>query len=265
VTPRHLWRIAATGISFSVFGIGGIALTLLVTPVIWLTSGSASVRQRRVRSVIALCFRTFAYFMRLLGLLSFELSGTLRADKPVVIVANHPSLIDVVFLLGWCRRAVCVVKSSLLTNPFTCAPIRTAGYIGNEDKDLIARCTDLLTGGDSLVIFPEGTRTRHDQPMRFMRGAAIIALDAGAGIQPVTIDLQPDTLRKGEHWWQVPDRPPHYLIRMHEPWPAADFRTGAPLNRDARRLTLGLEAFISSQLRPDPPREARSEPAGRPR
>jgi 1-acyl-sn-glycerol-3-phosphate acyltransferase len=259
VTPRHLWRIAATGISFSVFGIGGIALTLLATPVIWLTSGSASVRQRRVRSVIALCFRTFAYFMRRLGLLSFELSETARADKPVVIVANHPSLIDVVFLLGWCRRAGCVVKSSLLTNPFTCAPMRTAGYIGNEDNDLIARCTDLLTGGDSLVIFPEGTRTRHDKPMRFMRGAATMALVAGAGIQPVTIDVQPVTLRKSERWWQVPDRSPHYLIRMHKPWSAADFRTGAPLNRDARRLTLELEAFISSQLRPNPREDAGTE------
>jgi hypothetical protein len=41
-----------------------------------------------------------------------------------MIIANHPSLIDVVFLIGLVRQANCVVKQSLWENPFTRGPVR---------------------------------------------------------------------------------------------------------------------------------------------
>ena len=98
----------------------GCALRLLVFPLLNCLPGTASQHQRRARHTISRLFWLFIRWMQRLGILTFSVDGADKLGRPgQMIVANHPSLIDVVFLIGLMRQTNCVVKQSLFQNPFT--------------------------------------------------------------------------------------------------------------------------------------------------
>lgn len=106
------------------------------------------------------------------GVLTYDIQGAERLGRPgQMIIANHPSLIDVVFLIGLVRRANCVVKKSLWENPFTRGPLRSTEYISNDGSmDMLDAAANALQSGQTLIIFPEGTRTQPGQAPAFHRG-----------------------------------------------------------------------------------------------
>jgi len=199
------WRIAATGLAFSCFGLGGLCLTLVVFPCMQLVVRQKTRRIRLARLVIHHAFRGFIALMRILGLIDYHIEGRERlARDGLLILANHPTLIDVVFLISLIPNADCVVRNGLARNLFTRGPIRAAGYITNDSgPELIAHCAASLRAGGNLVIFPEGTRTPLDGGMKLQRGAANIAIRCPNDITPIRIGCQPRGLAKGTPWWKV--------------------------------------------------------------
>jgi len=120
-------------------------------------------------------------------------------------VANHPSLIDVVILIAYLPQADCIVKAQLWKNPFVRGVVRSL-YIPNSlsFEDTVSACADSLAEGNSLVIFPEGTRTNSDSPPRLKRGSARFALRTGRGILPVLIRAgDARGLRKGDPFFTL--------------------------------------------------------------
>ena len=91
--------------------------------------------------------RLFIGLMHRLGGLTYEFRGRERLGRPgQLILANHPSLIDVVFLLAFMPGAGCVVKAGLWRNPLTRGAVTLAEFIPNDSTaDMIeaaaARCT----------------------------------------------------------------------------------------------------------------------------
>lgn len=194
-----IWRILATGFSFLLFGIGGSLLALLVFPLINLICRDPSHRRYRAQQFISVCFRFYLKLLDYLGVMSYEIKGleTLRSDRGRVIIANHPSLLDVVLLIAALPRVDCVVKQALWHSPFLGGVVKAAGYISNHDPEtLIAECSHSLKVGGCLILFPEGTRTTPGHAIRFQRGAANIALRAQADIRLVSINCEPTTLTK---------------------------------------------------------------------
>lgn len=249
------WRVFGTGLSFAVFGLGSLLLAITACPLIALVTRDPDLRSRRVQSVIHRGCGFFVGVMRSFGLLSCELHGRewLRAGTGRLIVANHPSLIDAVFLLAWLPQADCIVKQALTVNPFLRWIVAWAGYIGNSAPDeLVVRCADKLAAGRTLIIFPEGTRSVPGRAPVFRRGAARVALLANADVVPVQIRCEPATLTKGEKWWQVPARPPHYTFVVGAPFDAVRFlRAGEAPGAAARRLTRHLESvLVPANVRP---------------
>jgi 1-acyl-sn-glycerol-3-phosphate acyltransferase len=111
------------------------------------------------------------------------------------VIANHPSLIDVVVLIAFIRDANCVVKQSLWDNPCMRGPIRAAGYISNSGSmDMLEEAAGALEQGQTLIVFPEGTRTTPGQAPEFHRGAAAIAVRGASVVTPVVISVTPTTL-----------------------------------------------------------------------
>jgi len=248
---RKTLRIAATGISFLVFGVGSFIFVAIIYPVVLIVRHQERGRQRTFRRIISLYFRTFVYMMQALGLLTFEIKGLQRLPANSVIIANHPSLIDVVLLLGWLPDATCVIKGALFRNFFTMGPVSCTGYINNDDPRLLDRCVNELKE-KPLLIFAEGTRSTPGEPPRFLRGAANIALLSGAVIRPVTISMYPVTLVKYQAWWDVPEGTSHYVITEHDPWRLDGYRESGKLpSRQARDLTRDLEEFFTRQLAHD--------------
>jgi len=105
--------------------------------------------------------RGFVGLMRGLGVLDYRLHDCERLQRPgLLVLANHPTLIDVVFLLALIPHADCVVKGRLARNPFTRGPIRAAGYITNEEPQGVLEAAGAsLARGNALILFPEGTRS----------------------------------------------------------------------------------------------------------
>ncbi len=131
---NYYWRVFATGLSFSVFGIGGLILTLFFFPLLNLIPGS---RQKKILRARWLVHKSFYQFIRMvvgLGIMSYEVKGLERLNRPgLLILANHPTLIDVVLLISFIKNANCIVKDALLHNPFTWGPIYGSNTISNAN------------------------------------------------------------------------------------------------------------------------------------
>lgn len=243
------WRFVATGMSFAVFGLGGVLLSLTLFPAIRLVSRDRDAQRRRIQRAMHRVFRLFVLQMRLLGVMTCEVEGAQRLVRPgALIVANHPSLIDVVLLIALIPEVDCIVKRGLWRNPFLRWPVAWADYIPNQGsaEDLVRDAAASLRRGRSLIVFPEGTRSVPGRPLALQRGAARIALAADAPIVPVTISCTPSTLTKAEPWYRIPRRRPHWRIAVGETVsPAAFSPPGAPPALAARRLTQHFVDYFS--------------------
>lgn len=244
------WRLFATGFAFSVFGLGGLLLPLYALPVLMMTPAGRK-RERRARWLVHVNFAFFMAMMRFLGILRFHVVDVERLSQPgQLILANHPSLIDVVLLIGLLPQADCVVKSGLMKNPTMRGVIRLAGYIANDDPEqVIAEARASLARGNSLIIFPEGTRTVPGCPLSFQRGAANVALRLGQSIRPAVITVEPATLTKNVPWYRIPDSGPFEMtLRAMPEFPITACTDDKPLSLQARQLTKALENYFSEEL-----------------
>jgi 1-acyl-sn-glycerol-3-phosphate acyltransferase len=244
------WRVLATGLSFVLFGLGGLLLRVLVFPLLSLAVREPGARIRSARAVIRLSFRAFVGLMRLLGVLRYEVRGLQKLDRGgQLILANHPTLIDTVFLIAFVRNADCIVKGGLWNNPFTGGPVRAAGYICNDrGPELITDCIASLDAGGNLIVFPEGTRTPRSGVVELKRGAANIAVRGTRAVTPVLISCDPPTLGKGEKWWRVPPRPASFRIDVGDDIGIDRFSgPGVTDVLAARRLTAYLQHYFMKE------------------
>ncbi len=247
---RSLRRIG-TGVAFAVFGVGGTLLSFTLFPAIRLGSRDGAVAQRRINRALRGSMALFIWFMKRLGLMTYELQGLERLERPgVLIVANHPTLIDVVFMLSLVPDAGCVVKRALWRNPALRWPVIWAGFIPNSDGPaLIEDCARMLRSGRSLLVFPEGTRSVPGRPLELKRGAAQIALASRADILPVSIVCDTPFLTKDSVWYRVPARRPHYTIRIEASMPADRYLPpDVPHAAAARRLTARLASHFTREI-----------------
>jgi 1-acyl-sn-glycerol-3-phosphate acyltransferase len=241
------WRLFATAISFSAFGVGGIILWLLIFPCLHMLIWQPTKRVRYARAVIRYTFRGFIGLMHFLGVLRYQIIGQEKlARQGLLLLANHPSLIDTVFLMAFVEHADCIVKSGLWNNLFTRGPVRAAGYINNEQgTELLDACIATLRAGNNLIIFPEGTRTPANGEIKLKRGAANIAVRGLRDLTPVVIHCEPQTLGKGVPWWQIPERQVQFTIEVKEDIPIQTFtRTGDSEVIAARHLTEFLQQYF---------------------
>lgn len=246
------WRLFATGLCFACFGVGCLLLGLLVFPSLRLCAFQAARRHRIAKRVIAKAFRCLLGVLRLLGVMTYELRGRERLGAGgQLVLANHPTLIDVVLLMAFVPRADCIVKGALARNPITRGPVLAAGFVFNDSGDGVVRdCVDSLRRGNNLIVFPEGTRTPASGEISLQRGAARIALASHRDITPVLIRCTPPTLGKGGRWYQVPTHKPHFDITVGDVIQVAAFGGAAGSQAlAARRLTDHLAHYFSRENR----------------
>lgn len=252
---NYLWRIGATGFSFASFGIGGVAIGGVVAPLVNLSTQNPSLRQQRTQKVIKYSFKGFTEMMVKLGIMTYDIEGLkkLQHSKQELVIANHPTLVDVVVLIGLMEQANCVVKHTLWSNPFTKGPVQNAGYILNAGSEqFIHDCVEKLQQDQSasLLIFPEGTRTAKGELLNeFQRGAANIAIRANAPIRPVLITCTPSTLTKNEKWYHVPSQPFHIHVKVLDAIQVDDLLDDVTVNpKNVRHLNHQLHQIFNQEL-----------------
>jgi len=241
-----LHRIAAAGL-FAAFGVGALALVVGVIPLARLADLAAA-RDLVAQRWIQRAFRVFTWLGEALHVWGVEVRGAERlASGPALVVANHPSLVDVVFLIAQLPQADCVVKAGAFRNPFLRGIVSLAGYIPNRDgPELVAECTRRLRAGRTLVLFPEGSRSPARGLRPFKRGAARIALASGAPLRPIWIECRPRILGKHQPWWAIPGERVRYTLRVGADVSARDLAGEHSDAVAARRATEALQRLIEN-------------------
>jgi 1-acyl-sn-glycerol-3-phosphate acyltransferase len=216
---RH-WRQVAAGFCFVVFGIGATLVGSVVIPLALLFTRGAERRQAVSRAVIRGGMWAFWRLMLILRLFRCEVRGLEHLNgERLLIVANHPTLIDAVLLLSLVRDAVVVAKRSLAENPVTGPAVMAAGYIVNgEGPALVAEAARTFARGGRVLVFPESTRTLPGQPVRLQRGAANIAVRTGCRVVAVTIRVSNPLLYKGAAWYEMPLEIPRFEVEARPPF-----------------------------------------------
>jgi 1-acyl-sn-glycerol-3-phosphate acyltransferase len=252
---NYYWRVFATGLCFATFSSGGLVLSFVAIPLISLFSKDWQDKRRRTRHCIHHTLRFFTCMMSGLGVIEFDTrdaATALLAHRGKVVIANHPSLIDVVVLIALMPHADCVVKNELWDNPWIGRVLKAAQYINNSGnvEQLIGACQQSLDEGYSLIIFPEGTRTTPGEALVLQRGASNIALRCKVPLVPVLITCEPTTLTKNEKWYSVPPTKVKFSLRVDEVIDTADFEVEtSSVAIKARHLTAQIQNYYTKSLK----------------
>ena len=195
------------------------------------------------RAAISSVYRGFWSCAQWLGLMriDYEALDALSRDAGLIIAANHPSMLDALLVIARVPRGICIMRTSLMRNPFLGAGARLARYIRNEPpRGMIRSCVQNLKDGGQLVLFPEGTRTLRSPINAFRPGITLIAHMAQVPIQAVIIETESPYLSKGWPIWRTPQFPVVFSARLgqrFEPEP------------DHQGLLKRLEAYFAEELR----------------
>jgi len=217
---QRRWRQFAAGLCFILFGLGATVVGSVVIPIARLFVTGAERRQQVSRTVIRGGMQLFWRTMLILRLFDCDVRGAEHLDgERLLVVANHPTLIDAVLLLGLVRDAVVVAKPALAQNPVTGPAVAAAGYIVNaEGPALVAEAARVFARGGRVLVFPETTRTAPGQPVRLQRGAANIAVRTDCSVVVVTIRVSNPLLYKGAAWHDMPLDLPRFDVDVRPPF-----------------------------------------------
>ena len=184
----RLIRAVLTALFFFFFAVGGAALSAFVFPFL---------RSRRSghRVVCGLWRFLVSAFLRS-GLIAVSAEG-LNDIRGRIIVANHPSLIDVVVLTALAPDVYSVAKNQLRGNIFI-GPIVRAVMLSNDER-ILEDAREIIDSGGNVLIFPEGTRTPLQGGYgKLHRGAAQLSIRLGVPVTPVRIEVSRRILAKGQ-------------------------------------------------------------------
>jgi 1-acyl-sn-glycerol-3-phosphate acyltransferase len=247
--PRWL-RIVFTGFAFANFF---AATTLLGVFVLPLMLFAPKERDRFTRKLNA-SMRIFSGFMRDLGLIDYwpPVLPPGYEGRPFLLVANHPSLIDVVLTLSSLPQLSCVAKGGWYDSWLMGPMLRRTDYVPGtgfsgdadviDDVPVIRRIEEKLRSGVPMLVFPEGTRSTARSMRKLKRGAIEAAVRAGVPILPLFIDLNPAFLMKGQPFYRVPKITPTYVFEWLEPIETAG------RNLDSKALTRELQARYEARF-----------------
>ena len=250
---RAIYQLPAYYVTLLLFGAGGLELSLLSLVTGWLPATEPT--ERFFQRLIHRHFAFFHWWCARLRLVFVRYRGFGRLPRGgLVLAANHPALIDITCLLARVPEAVCIFKPAIRRNPVLGAAARRAGYLGSDGgHDLVRSVAGKVAAGNTLVIFPEGTRTPPGTALLpFKPGFVLIARRARVPIQLVRIATDSDVLTKGRAWWRLPRFPAHIDVTLG-PLIPTDTATGT------KELTAEMEAWF--RARPADDADCASAPA----
>lgn len=209
---RQTLRVASTGFAYALFFTGAAVLGWVVFPIIVVVSRPSLTRARRCRRIIRRSFVLFHHILRVGRVLDYDprCAGLDLPAGACVIVANHPTLLDVTAIVSALPDITFVVKSSMFRFSLLGRVVHLCGYVESGGGSPVAgaittrTCLKRLAEGVPVLIFPEGTRSPERGLGAFKRGATTIARRAGVPLVPLVLTCEPPTLKRGQAWYAVP-------------------------------------------------------------
>lgn len=142
--------------------------------------------------------------------LSVEILGKEKLNKAAsyVYCANHQSMMDIVLLYRLFLHFKWVSKKEILKVPFLGWNMRLNNYLSvsrgspSSQIRMMKGGENLLNQGSSLMIFPEGTRSKDGKLGRFRDGAFVLAQKTNSPVVPVVIKGSADVFSDGTLWYR---------------------------------------------------------------
>lgn len=259
----RLWQGIILPLFYPFFGIA-LALLLLFVPVAHLLLREPTRRTRGFRLGVHHCARVWFKLARLLRVFDYRVTkGQAEHLLPLqaateqtspgghgsLVLANHPALIDVLMILAVMPNLCCVMKSDLSQHPILGLLIRNLNYLSNDDPELwLAEAQARLESGESLLVFPEGTRTKPGEAVQFKLGAVELARRTKVQVLPLVVHYNSHYLSKSCPWYELPQSKLTYQLELG---PAISTHTALVNNtpRQARRwLNQELQRYFRERL-----------------
>lgn len=204
--PCTLWRKAATllrtawAILFVVF-----SLLIVITPAVWMYVKAGRMTEKKKWRLHLLIYHYARFVVHKMGIPGTRFSQSVSAeadfDKPSVLICNHQSHLDLVYLLMLSPKMVFLTNDWVWRSPFYGFLIRNAEYypVSRGIDELLPKLQSLADRGYSIAIFPEGTRSASCKVSKFRHGAFHVAEQLGLGITPMILYGAGRVLRKHTH------------------------------------------------------------------
>lgn len=207
--PVTLRRLFNSSLAMLVYA--GVTIVLLPATWLWFIGGRS---EKRRLSYHRLLQRVTRFIINHVPGVKFSWNNKSGEtfEKPAMIVCNHQSHLDVMFLMALSPKIVILTNDWVWHSPFFGSVVRAAEFypVSNGLEDNEKHLAELVRRGYSIVVFPEGTRSSDGRLGRFHRGAFELAERLGLDILPVLIhgfyDVLPKTdflLREGSAYGQV--------------------------------------------------------------
>lgn len=231
--PYQLWKWLVAAPVSTAATLGGSASVMVLSPFV-----NPSVLSRVIAG-------SWARIVAGVTPMSVRVEGRTHVDpnQSYVVVSNHQSLFDIIVLYGWLGIDFrWVMKQELRSVPGLGAACAALGHIYIDRSNHQAAVKSIndarerITGGTSVLFFPEGTRSDDSRMRPFKRGAFRFAIDTGLPILPVTVDGTCDVLPAR----RFDLRPGRARLVIHEPIPTEGLATAdLPDLSDRVRQTIG--------------------------
>lgn len=249
----YIYRITVKLFSFAFFGSCSLCLALGLFPIMHVLAGFSEKRFKVIaRRFNHWYFKVFVNVMKAIRCIDVQVENReqLSHIKSKVVIANHPSLLDVVILFSLVPNADCIVKGALIENKFLSLIVRNL-YIPNSipfDEQL-ERARLSMDEGNNLIIFPEGTRSKPGQPWEFKKGAARFALYSHNDVIPVFFGGNEKIgLRKCDKLLQYhPTQRYQYNLKILSPISVEEYRD-VPMTKSAIKLTEKMKMALEQEL-----------------
>lgn len=209
---------------FGTFFLGSLVFLLGVIPWAWALNRLAGERPR-VERAARVGFGWWLGFMGVLGLVRSRPPRGSIMDGPCVVVANHPGLFDVLFLIRDIPSLSVLVKTSLARRLPLGPVLKALEYVLVPDHDRVHpldtadETLEKIRKGRKVLLFPEGTRSPSGSLRPFRTGAFKIARMTGVPVQPVLLRNTPPFLPKEDPWYLPPRRTSMLEMEFWDPLP----------------------------------------------
>jgi len=172
--PLYIYRVLVKWFSFFFFGMISLILVLIVFPFMCLFFHPQEWFKKYGRRFVSSSMKFFVSLMHFLGIVDLEVDNreNYRHLSSKILVANHPSLLDIVMLLSLIPNADCIVNTRLDRNVIVKGIVRRIYILNSLDfDDLIQACNESLRQGNCLIIFPGRNQNPPIRQGNFQKGS----------------------------------------------------------------------------------------------
>ncbi|OFX30692.1 MAG: hypothetical protein A2X08_07600 [Bacteroidetes bacterium GWA2_32_17] len=241
VVPVTLSNLLLTIAAFTIFVTGSIFLNLCLLLAILLPV-KLKLKKLFVHYCMMYSCRGLVYLLFPITKKRINVSSE-NFKKPSIIISNHQSHIDLVILLSLNPKMVVLTTNWVWESPFYGFVIRFIDFynVNDGNESIINNLKPKIDEGYSVLVFPEGSRSKDQNVTRFHKGAFYLAKQLNLDIVPIIIHGAGDCMRKGENYVRSGKITLKVFARINAPH--VDF------GNDYHELTKSLQTFYRSNYK----------------